>query len=220
MDWTPSATFTFNPTFSRAGAPSLNPPIQQTSPFHGTLPAAPRAPSHRLRQPPTLQAGALRQVSGQEKDAFLAGFGSLSSKKASRRPAKARYDADDDETTATEDDEGQPRKIGKKRREMEIANPKFWPQSDIDKNTGLENMFEETFTMTDGPQVVRQTGRKTQKAAERTNQVWGSFVGEGEGSDTGGTAPEERGWTSIMTVGLLPVACLTAAVLVVKGGLL
>jgi hypothetical protein len=219
MDWTPSATSSFTPITFRPGARSLNLPIQ-TSPFHGTLPAAPRAPSHKLRQPPALQAGALRQVSGQEKAAFLAGFGSLSSTKPSKRPTTAQYQTDDDETTATEEDEAQPRKTGKKRREMEMANPKFWPQSDMNKNTGLENMFEETFTMTDGPQRVMQSGRRMEKADERTNQVWGSFVDGKDGLDTQGVRRDGRRWTSVMTIGILPVACLTAAVLVVKGGLL
>lgn len=219
MDWTPSS----------APAPSFNPIISQPrpatfsiltgpSPFHGALPAAPQAPAHRLRKPAALQPGALRKVSETQKETFSANFSSFglrSSTPASRQQSR-HTGFTTDEDTATEDEGGRTRTVGKKRREMEIANPKFWPQGDLQKTTGLETLFEETLDMADTPTGVHSHARKNGGGFEgRTNPVWGSFE-----ETTMEQGLPKANWLNPFTIGLVPIASLGAAVLIVKGGMM
>jgi hypothetical protein len=207
MDWTPSTRSTltsFNPPNVRSN-PNVSTTMSGPSPFHGGLPAAPQPPAHRLLKPAALQPGALRKVSETRKDAFATTFSTFNVGSGSTRP---QYRDDDDETTATEDEGGLTRHVGKKRREMEIADPKFWPQGDFQKDTGLESMFGESFTMTDGPAGMQfRRGR-----------------GTGTDGDTSlGAGVEAQGgksWTSWVMLGAVPTACLGVAVLLVKGGVL
>jgi len=207
MDWTPS---------TRSSLTSINPPIARSiasmsaatsgpSPFHGGLPAAPQPPAHRLLKPAALQPGALRKVSDTQKEAFATTFSTFKVKPGSKQPTQ--YRDDEDETTATEDEGGLTRRVGKKRREMEIADPKFWPQSDFQKDTGLESMFGESFTMTDGPAGVRV------RRARNTDDKGATSVVKD---------PREGGksWMSWVMLGAVPTACLGVAVLLVKGGVL
>lgn len=196
MDWTPSGrpqASSFNPAMTRSTA-TFSKASTGPSPFHGALPAAPQAPSHRLRKPAALQPGALRKVSESQKENFSAsfmGFG-LKTNSASQNPSRQQHPHNDpstDEDTVTEDERGRSRRVGKKRREMEIADPKFWPPED--RTTGLEALFKETLDMADTP-----TGIREEVVASR-----------------------EDSWMNPFTIGLVPVA-LGAAVLIVKGGLI
>jgi len=146
-------------------------------------------------------------VSATQKEAFATTFSTFKVKPGSTH---AQYRDDEDETTATEDESGLTRRVGKKRREMEIADPKFWPQSDFQKDTGLESMFGESFTMTDGPAGVRvKRGRNTN--TEGATSLGSGVVGNAEGG---------KSWTSWAMLGAVPTACLGVAVVLVKGGVL
>lgn len=219
MDWTPSVAPSFNPIPLRTAASSYGAP-PGPSPFHGTLPAAPRAPAHRLRQPAALQPGALRKVSDTQKENFTAGFGLRSSQTPSK--GRGRRDQTDDEMTATEDEDGRMRTVGKKRREMEIANPKFWPQEDMLRNTGLETLLEESFTLAETPTGISISGTTRTKSPERAQKhsVWGPFVTATPAEAAVESVNAQRGWTNVMAIGMIPVACLGAAVLIVKGGVI
>lgn len=219
MDWTPSSrpqASSFNPVMTRS-APTLFSAPTGASPFHGALPAAPQAPAHRLRKPAALQPGALRKVSETQKENFSAGFSGFGSRSTGTPSRQQRHnDFTTDEDTATEDEGGRTRKVGKKRREMEIANPKFWPQADLQKTTGLEALFEETLDMADTPTGMHGSGQKN-AGAERSNPVWGSF---NDMATEQAALPEATSWINPFTVGLVPIACMGAAVLIVKGGLI
>lgn len=225
MDWTPSLRTqpsSFNPVMTRSAPGFLN-ASAGPSPFHGALPAAPQAPAHRLRQPAALKAGALRKVSVTQKENFSASFSSFGQRAGSTAQTTSRQQSTmngftTDEDTATEDERGRTRRVGKKRREMEIANPKFWPQADMQKSTGLEALFEETLDMADTPTGAPGSGRKGTSAGpkDRTNPVWGSFD---EPAPEQGDSIQQTSWTNPFTLGLVPVA-FGAAVLIVKGGLI
>lgn len=215
MDWTPSASTSFSPAPIRTGTTSFG-ASSGPSPFHGTLPAAPRAPAHRLRQPPALQPGALRKVSDTQKENFSASFGLHSS----QTPSRGRYrQQTDDEMTATEDEEGKMRTVGKRRREMEIANPKFWPQEDMLRNTGLETLLEESFTLAETPTGLSMSGTTRTKEPQKLS-VWGPFVTAHPTEVEAPPLQAQKGWTGLMAIGLIPVACFGAAVLIVKGGVI
>jgi len=159
----------------------------------------------------------LRKVSEAQKENFSAsfsGFGMRATGSSLQVPSRQHNDLTTDEDTATEDESGRTRKVGKKRREMEIANPKFWPQSDLQKTTGLEALFEETLDMADTP-----TGMHGQKNAGggRLNPVWGSFD---DVAIEQAAQPKATSWANLFTIGLVPIACFGAAVLIVKGGLI
>jgi len=211
MDWTPSTKSTltsFNPPIARS-SPNVSAAMSGPSPFHGGLPAAPQPPAHRLLKPASLQPGALRKVSETQKDAFVTAFSTFGVRSGSTHP---QYRDDDDETTATEDEGGLTRRVGKKRREMEIADPKFWPQSDFQKDTGLESMFGESFTMTDGPAGVRvRRGRGAAIDGEAAASLSSGAIDAAQGG---------KSWTSWVMLGAVPTACLGVAVLLVKGGVL
>lgn len=115
---------------------------------------------------------------------------------------------------------------------MSLAAPKFWAQQDVERKTGLEDIFEEGFSIKDTPNVVVQRGRRGQpnfiegvsdaaSGSPRNKERWGGF---GDRPDDGQTAGEgattTTGLSNMLAIGMIPVVCLGIAIVVVKGGYL
>lgn len=133
MDWTPS----------QKPLPPATPRVtyfghSQPSPFYGRLPPAPVSQAHKLRNPPN-QPTFRKASTPQKQTAF-------------KRPS-AYLDQDDiseagSEITATTIDPSEYASPG-------FAHPKFFPNSDYLKDTGLESIFSKTFSIAEEPHEVR-----------------------------------------------------------------
>lgn len=238
MDWTPAPKrqkVLFNSP-SRAPTSHVVPTMSGPSPFHGTLPPAPIAPAHRLRQPLSANPAAFRKASESQKDHFAAGMSTAADMQ--RRPflgqLKPTYaNGYESDTTVTEmdDDSVQRNQGGRRKTAIQIAAPKFWPSADIERKTGLEDIFEGSFSIRDSPVGVSNfpstpkastdRGKRLGRGGPRTardGERWGGF------GERMGAAPfsEERSPPGESGTGLLlamiPVVILGVSVVVVKGG--
>lgn len=236
MDWTPTSkesSIAFNPrrVMTRSAADNQSP--LGPSPFHGTLPAAPIPPAHRLRMPPSMTSGAFRMASDIQKNQFATDLklASASNGVGMYKPQGTRYDdsaydTDASTTTETEEERRGCRLRNGKRANIELAPPKFWAQDDLNRKTGLEDIFEEGFNINDTPKEVLRRAQQVKagsKGADGPNGVQEdrSVGGFGESHGDGAEAIPSttgNGWWTVLAFGSMPVACLGIAVAVVKGG--
>ncbi|KAH0548622.1 hypothetical protein GP486_007834 [Trichoglossum hirsutum] len=143
MDWTPSqeqvhfnTNLPPNATISVTGTP------QAPSPFYGRLPTQPISPAARLRNPPNQPH--LRKITDDQKDLLINNMrGSLSS--------------------GNEDADGS---LGKDiKQSITLANPRFFPDDDYNRDTGLESLFDTVFTLGDEPPEVAKAIKSQQRQA-------------------------------------------------------
>lgn len=144
MDWTPSQETNFRPTsiYRSLGSAVQLAEQSQESPFHGRLPRNIVSQNHRLRNPPNQPT--FRKASTKQKQAFF----NSPDKRAGR-------DEDSDavsiaETTVTD------------MSPMRFTTPRFFPQSDHQAETGLEDILARSFTIAEEPAEVRQNQKKGQ----------------------------------------------------------
>ncbi|EKG21298.1 hypothetical protein MPH_01290 [Macrophomina phaseolina MS6] len=156
----------------------LNTSKNEPSPFRGTLPPAPIAPAHKLRNPPN-QPTFKKTPLAKQKDFFSRIMGSTAQAASVNHngntninpndPNKLSLDDDDDDATAMD-----PQQLARRRIEMEFAEPKFHlkPQDPID--TGLESMFDTVFRIQDEPEEVQRqrAEEREQRKGGWVDQVW------------------------------------------------
>lgn len=139
---------------------------------------------------------------------------------------------DDGDTTATEDEAERHAWNGGRRIEMDMAAPRFWPAGEAERDTGLESMFEDAFSIRDTPrEVMRATeavrGRgqgsmhdqRGEGSGEREGERWGGFGARSsgvQGLDDGVAGGDS--WKNAVAFVLVPVGILGVAFSVVKGG--
>lgn len=141
MDWTPSQKSTFRPVQPKTNILKPTPTLVQPSPFHGCLPPAPISQAHQLRNPqnqPTFH----KASSNQQQNFF--------NRMTSRSPKKN----DDDQSGGEENDPPAPSNFSTPGR-FDMAQPRFFPQSDHRADTGLESLFTAAFSLKDEPPEVR-----------------------------------------------------------------
>lgn len=130
MDWTPSQQVVES-TFI---PPRIQPPdIRGPSPFQGQLPAAPTPPSWQLRNPISQKPSTLPL--GNKPNPF--------DQAPSLQPT----------TNLNQEKPKQDRS-----REPIMAPPRFFPPSDFATDTGLESLFDRTFSLADDPSEVKNPG--------------------------------------------------------------
>lgn len=244
MDWTPtnkSSMTAFNPPTRTTGSSFAFNTQSGPSPFRGTLPPAPVSPAHRLRKPPANAPGAFKKASDVQKSQFSMNLRSNTLSNAVT-PGRHHRDTDgglayDTDTTVTDEEDNVDRQTTPRpsRTNISLAAPKFWPQQDIERKTGLEDIFEDGFSIKDTPNEVARRGRpKTMAATEnlprhsevmsgspRRKERWGGF-GE-QDQDRAVTEPTPLaadGWNNMLVLGIAPAICLGIAIAVVKGGYL
>ncbi|PGH27534.1 hypothetical protein AJ80_00775 [Polytolypa hystricis UAMH7299] len=126
MDWTPSQQ-SFQPKVTPRHLDS--PALAGPSPFQGNLPAAPKPPSWQLRNPASQSAiKPIEQKLNPFRNAPV-----LQPTSNKREPAQA----------ATEP-------------EPVMAPPRFFPPSDYATDTGLESLFDKTFSIAEEPTGIRK----------------------------------------------------------------
>ena len=246
MAWSPAVKRSSN---------SFNPPPRSTttqiasnfsgpSPFHGTLPPAPMAPAHRLRKPASALPGAFRKASDTQKDIFSASMSTAAD--MPRRPFYGLQELTyangyESDTTAGETDYelGHSNLIGRRRTDIQMAAPKFWAATDVERKTGLEDIFEESFSIQDTPNGISNfaetpnpfAGRRHRvgggsASTERKGERWGGFgerMGVRSVADGRDNAEEINdvvggGFGGGVLVAMIPVIILGISVAVVKGG--
>lgn len=147
MEWTPTKP---QPSF-RPTQPLPNPfqprPAQQAndtakSPFYGTLPPAPIAPAHKLRNPPN-QPTFQRASASKQKDFFS----------KMMRPVSP-------EPKEVVDGQSRPG-----RTNFELADPKLRLREEP-ADTGLEAMFDSVFSIRDEPAEVRTAMEERRNAVD------------------------------------------------------
>lgn len=157
----------------------MNSSRNEPSPFRGTLPPAPIAPAHKLRNPPN-QPTFRKTPLTKQKDFFSKIMGSTASATTNASPVKRQGNRIyyDDGTSIAETDVDPrfanmtPQQLQRHRIDMEFAEPKLNlpPPNAVD--TGLEAMFDTVFSIRDEPEEVQR-----QRAEER-EQGKGSIVDE------------------------------------------
>ncbi|KAL1959222.1 hypothetical protein VTO42DRAFT_2727 [Malbranchea cinnamomea] len=140
MDWTPSQQ-SFQPNHNRSYLTAQSHPAP--SPFQGKLPPAPKPPSWQLR---------------------------------SRNPQPAPVPIENKPNpfhnapilhpTPSLNDETQ---HSSGHTEMVMVPPKFFPPSDHAADTGLESLFDKTFTLADEPSEVRESQRASRRRSKSTS---------------------------------------------------
>jgi hypothetical protein len=103
------------------------PAAPDPSPFHGQLPTAPNPPSWQLRNSSDQRASASQDATPKAPP-FSSGLG-------------ASQSAQQNEAAS----------------DIAFAPPKFFPPSDFDKDTGLEKLFDNAFSIEDEPSDVQKT---------------------------------------------------------------
>ena len=179
MDWTPSqeplrpmqTTNVLRPLSTSSGP----------SPFYGNLPPVPISQAHRIRNPP-VQPTVLQRASNQHQSFFKRLTDSGSTDTIGDRYRSASHD--DDEPPATS--------VPPTPRRIQIAPPRFFPQSDSHADTGLESLFTAAFSIKDEPVEVQVT---RERPAEDVGRRLSPDV-------------TQATWLRIMNICLLGVACL------------
>ena len=140
MDWTPSQE-AFRPMQTTHTLRSL-PPSSGPSPFYGNLPPAPISQAHRIRNPP-IQPTVLQRASNQHQN-FL------------RRFSGSTDTVDDQYRSSSQDDDETPTpSVAPTPSRIQMAPPRFFPQSDSRSDTGLESLFTAAFSIKDEPVEVQ-----------------------------------------------------------------
>jgi hypothetical protein len=141
MEWTPSQEEKpFNPTIPPTSTIGIADTPQTPSPFYGRLPPPPISPAARLRNPPNRPH--LRKIPDDKKEALVNNMrgSSLSDNEDNGSNAKG------------------------KKHSIAMANPRFFPNDDYTRDTGLESLFDTVFTLGDPPEVK---GQQQAEAARR-----------------------------------------------------
>ncbi|KAI9767518.1 MAG: hypothetical protein M1839_004478 [Geoglossum umbratile] len=147
MDWTPSQEAKlFNPALSPITTVSIANPPQSPSPFYGRLPAQPISPAARLRNPPNRPH--LRKIPDDKKEALVNNMRGYSS---------------------SDNEDGSDRK-GKKHS-IAMANPRFFPNDEYSRDTGLESLFDTVFTLGDPPEVAKAMKNQQARTARQKGPI-------------------------------------------------
>ncbi|KAL9124263.1 MAG: hypothetical protein Q9217_006392 [Psora testacea] len=180
MDWTPSQTPLRPANTTRIlPAPFQQRQQEESSPFHGALPASIVSPAHRLRNPPNQPI--FRAVSAANKQSFFCkptpAF--KTAKSDSLGPSVASRHMDDESPTHTIFPDPPPAKFEK---------PRFFPQSDYQTDTGLEGLLAKAFTLDEAPAevhaaqqhqhqqlVTRREAQQQQQAFFGRQTIWTSL---------------------------------------------
>lgn len=134
MDWTPSQQPL--PLASKYRIPAMR--TVQPSPFYGHLPPAPVSQAHKLRNPPSQPT--FRRTSTPQKQSFFPrssayldqeDVSDLASEAGSVITNKSRYDS------------------------PQFNPPRFFPNADYQRDTGLESIFSNTFSLAEEPHEIR-----------------------------------------------------------------
>lgn len=139
MDWTPSQQSVPFTTKHRVPIPTQ----PQPSPFYGRLPPAPISQAHKLRNPPNQPI--FRKASTPQKEGFF--------KRA--HP----YIEQDEVSDLCSDFDGSPATtiVQSGFASPNFAPPKFFPRTDLTKDTGLESIFLRDFSIAEEPYELRVT---------------------------------------------------------------
>lgn len=139
MDWTPSQQ-PFQPAPPK---PQLAiPTIAQPSPFYGRLPPAPLSQAHKLRNPPNQPT--FRQATAAQKQSFFNNRRRSHLDRDNISEASTEY-FDSPVKTVLQSEAASPR----------FAEPRFFPQSDYERDTGLESIFSNVFSIEEEPHELR-----------------------------------------------------------------
>ena len=180
MDWTPEGPLKqpLQPNVSHRLQHSP-PPNIQPSPFYGRIPPAPVSQAHQLRNPPNQPR--FRKASSLQQQNFS------NQVKAKRSNS---YDEDD-----TDYDPPTPTTVSSSPR-LGMAPPRFFPPSDLKNDTGLESIFDSTFTLQDGPPEVRAS-----QGTQQPQRIYRKLPA---------TLPSP--WQRVMKIIMLLFACLALSV--------
>ena len=149
MDWTPSQQPL--PLASKYRIPAMR--TVQPSPFYGHLPPAPVSQAHKLRNPPSQPT--FRQASTPQKQSFF-------------QRSSAYLDQDDVSDLASEAGSVV---TNKSRYDSPQFNPpRFFPNADYSRDTGLESIFSNTFSLAEEPHEIRMTERFQQSNQLQQNR--------------------------------------------------
>jgi hypothetical protein len=132
MDWTPSQ-FSLQPNHSITRL-VRQPSVPEASPFHGRLPAAPNPPAWQLRNAQNRQVPQ-PPAETPRRNPF------------SRGPVGSTPNLNSNQEA----------QLNEPASEMTLAPPKFFPPEDFATDTGLENLFDNAFTIADEPTDVQKT---------------------------------------------------------------
>jgi hypothetical protein len=204
MDWTPSQAPL--PPASKYRIPV--PTIPQPSPFYGHLPPAPISQAHRLRNPPNQPT--FRKASATQKQSFF-----------NRR--LTRLEPDNVSEASSDCFDSPVKSINKSEfASPEFAAPRFFPQSDHEKDTGLESIFSKAFSIAEEPHELRVARELKQKSAhEQTHEF---LVPRCQGISFFALAVSFVAWVLAPTKPHLALrirhVCLGAAAIVATRGLL
>lgn len=151
MDWTPS---------QQDFQPIIKPPatiltIQQPSPFYGRLPPNPLSQAHKLRNPPNQPT--FRLATEAQKQSFF-----------NRRRSHMDRDNMSEASTDCFDSPMKQSEVGSPR----FAEPRFFPPSDHERNTGLESIFSNSFSIAEEPREVREAREEVemQQSTDKTSR--------------------------------------------------
>lgn len=148
MDWTPSQQSLTLQARYRATPPK----VIQPSPFYGRLPPAPLSQAHKLRNPPNQPT--FRQATLAQKQSFFS-------------RGRTRLDTDDQSEASSECFNSPGKSIMKSEvSSPKFAEPRFFPQSDYDRDTGLESIFSTAFTIDEEPHELRVARELKQRSAD------------------------------------------------------
>ncbi|MCJ1398320.1 hypothetical protein MMC11_001518 [Xylographa trunciseda] len=187
MDWTPAKT-TFTP-LSSVQQSGLNAVTVEPSPFHGLLPLPPMSEARRLRNPPNQNT--FRKTSAVQQQRFLGGIMSSATAK--------NYDSDETETESHEnlDMEHTTPVVN----HIKIDRPRFFAQSDLEADTGLESLINGVFSLADDPPEIR---------AERERQTREQQLLQEDQNLRNSRAVRNRAaWERMSSIVLLSLACLS-----------
>lgn len=154
MDWTPSQQ-PLQPIMENQLTISSTMP--QPSPFYGRLPPAPLSQAHKLRNPPNQPT--FRQATDAQKQSFF-----------SRR--RSRLDRDSISEASTECFDSPTKTINQSEvASPRFAEPRFFPPSDYERDTGLESIFSNAFSIAEEPHELRVARElKQQQLAEQRSR--------------------------------------------------
>ncbi|MCJ1434918.1 hypothetical protein MMC27_004288 [Xylographa pallens] len=187
MDWTP-AKDTFDP--SRPVQISKPIPLAvESSPFHGRLPLPPMSKARHLRNPPNQPT--FRKTPAVQQQRF---FGDIMSSVSSEN-----YDSDETETESH--DHLDAKRSPPTANRINMDNPSFFLQSDLEADTGLESLINGVFSLADDPPEIR---------AERERQIREQQLLHEDRHLRISTATRDRAsWERIASIALLSLACLS-----------
>ena len=187
MDWTPAKN-----AFEPSRPVQVLKPIPlavEPSPFHGRLPPPPMSKARHLRNPPNQPT--FRKTPAVQQQRF---FGNIMSS-ASAEP----YDSDETETESH--DQADAKRSTPTAPRINMDQPSFFPQSDLDADTGLESLLNGVFSLADDPPEIR---------AAREQQIHDQqLLHEDRRLHTSTATRDRASWERIASIALLSLACLS-----------